>query len=42
MRSELARLFDEVPDDLPAYFDSLDGAPVPALLDGRTAADLTL
>ncbi|HST60213.1 MAG TPA: hypothetical protein VLK84_16015 [Longimicrobium sp.] len=42
MQTELAQLFDQVPDDLLAHFDSLHGAPVPALLDTRAAADLTL
>ncbi|MBB4635212.1 hypothetical protein [Longimicrobium terrae] len=42
MQSELARLFDEVPDELVVYFERVQGAAIPHLLKSRNAADLTL
>lgn len=42
MQTELARLFDDVPDELIAYFERLGEAPLPDLLDARAAVDLTL
>lgn len=42
MQTELAQLFDEVPGDLLAHFASLRDAPLPDLLDARTAVGLTL
>lgn len=42
MQTELARLSDDVPDDLRAHFERMDAVSGPGLLDAAAAVELTL